>query len=417
MSSSRRGDKLNAAYFQCIGGASGDMILGALVDAGLSLDYLDEAIAEMEVEGVRLQDTHAVRGGVTGTYVRVVIDQEGAKPHRFDDFIAMVERSGLSDRVRQESIRIFSRMAEAESRVHRVESEHLHLHELGTLDTLVDVVGSVVGLEALGVDRVFSSPFPMGAGVFKSEHGMLPVPSPATTELFSMAGAPLIPAPGRATWTGEMVTPTGAAIITTLAEFRQPPLNVLAHGYGLGSRNPDEYPNVLGLWLGEVERSAPTGGLALIETNLDDTTGEVMGYVQELLFDAGARDVWFTPIQMKKNRPASMLSAIVLQRDERSAVDLVMRETTTLGVRVRPITRYEAGREIRSMSTSLGAADVKLKVLDGVAVAASPEFDDCRRIAAETGLALQSVLRIVQREAEDQLGLPKDPKDNDSLLC
>ncbi len=405
MSRHSGGDQLNAIYFQCIGGASGDMILGALVDAGLSLDFVDKALAEMEVTGVRLERENAVRGGVTGTYLRVVIDQKGEQSYRFDDFIAIVQRSGLSDSVKQESTRIFSRMAEAESRVHRVESEHLHLHELGTLDTLVDVVGSVAGLEELGVDRVFSSPFPMGAGVFRSAHGVLPVPSPATAELFSMAGAPLIPAPGGATWTGEMVTPTGAAIITVLAEFRQPALSVRAHGYGLGSRDPEEYPNVLGLWLGEVEEPSSTGGLTMVETNLDDTTGEVMGYVQEQLLDAGARDVWFTPIQMKKNRPAVMLSAIVSQRDERSAVDLIMRETTTLGVRVRPVSRYEAGREIRSMSTSLGTADVKLKVLDGVAVAASPEFDDCRRIASETGLALQTVLRTVQRDAEDQLGL------------
>ena len=381
------------------------MVLAALIDAGLSLDVVKDALARMGVAGVGLTCEQAQRGGVTGTLISVDLDDEASRPRQFDDFISAVRQSALSERVKDQSTRIFQRLAEAETRVHGGASEHLRLHELGTLDTLVDVVGSVAGLESLGVERVFSSPFPLGAGVFKSAHGVLPVPSPATAALFTMAGAPLVPAPGNPARTGEMVTPTGAAIITALAEFRQPALNMRTHGYGLGSRDPDEYPNVLGLWIGDLEVPSPVGGLTLIETNLDDTTGEVLGYVQELLFGIGAKDVWFTPIQMKKNRPATMLSAIVSQPDELSAVDLILRETTTLGVRVRPVTRYEAGRDVRSVYTSLGTASVKLKVLDGVAVAASPEYEDCRRIAAETRLPLHQVFRTVQREAEERLGI------------
>ena len=267
----------------------------------------------------------------------------------------------------------------------------------------MDVVGSVAGLEHLGVEQVFSSPFPMGTGVFRSAHGVLPVPSPATSALFTMADAPLVTAPGNPVRTGEMVTPTGAGIITTLAEFRQPRMAMQTHGYGLGSRDPEEYPNVLGLWVGEVEESPKTGGLSLLETNLDDSTGEVLGYVHERLFEIGARDVWFTPIQMKKNRPATMLCAIVDERTEKQAVDLVMRETTTLGVRVRPIERYEAKRETRTIETPLGPAGVKLKIMDGRTVAVSPEYEDCRRIATETGLSLNDVFRAVQRSAEDLL--------------
>ena len=379
------------------------MALGAIVDAGAPLEVITGAMDAMGVAGVTLSVEQAQRGGVTGTFVRVELDEQARKSHRFDDFIAAVRSSPLSERVKAQSVAVFQRMAEAEARVHRTSTDHLHLHELGTLDTLVDVVGSIAGLERLGVERVFASPFPMGTGVFKSAHGVLPVPSPATSALFTMADAPLVPAPGNPARTGEMVTPTGAGIITTLAEFRQPRMAMRAHGYGLGSRDPEEYPNVLGLWIGEVEESPKTGGLSLLETNLDDSTGEVLGYVHERLFEIGARDVWFAPIQMKKNRPATMLCAIVDERTEKQAVDLVMRETTTLGVRVRPIERYEANRETRTIETAFGPAGVKLKIMDGRTIAVSPEYEDCRRIAAETGRPLHEVFRAVQRGAEDLL--------------
>ena len=383
------------------------MALGALVDAGTPLEVVTDAMDAMDVAGVELRAEQSQRGGVVGTYVRVELDEQARKSHRFDDFIDTVQSSPLSDRVKTQSTAVFRRMAEAEARVHRTSVEHLHLHELGTLDTLVDVVGSVAGLEHLGVERVFASPFPMGTGVFRSAHGVLPVPSPATSTLFTMADAPLVQAPGNPVRTGEMVTPTGAGIITTLAEFTQPQMAMQAHGYGLGSRDPEEYPNVLGLWIGEVSQESKTSGLSLLETNLDDTTGEVLGYVHERLFELGARDVWFAPIQMKKNRPATMLCAIVDKRTEKQAVDLVMNETTTLGVRVRPIERYEAKRETRTIETTLGPAGVKLKILNGEIVAVSPEYEDCRRIATRTGWSLNEVFRTVQRSGEDLLLTPK----------
>ena len=383
------------------------MVLGAVVDSGVPLSVITDALSSMGVSGVDLSVEQSQRGGVVGTHMRVELDDQARKSHNFDDFIAAVQSSALSDRVKEQSTNVFNRMADAEARVHRTSTEHLHLHELGTLDTLVDVVGGIVGLEHLGVEQVFSSPFPMGTGVFRSAHGVLPVPSPATSALFTMADAPLVPAPNNPVRTGEMVTPTGAGIITTLAEFRQPHMAMQAHGYGLGTRDPEEYPNVLGLWVGEVAEREKAGGLSLLETNLDDSTGEVLGYVQERLFEIGARDVWFAPIQMKKNRPASMLCAIVDESAERQAADLIMRETTTLGVRVRPIERYEAVREIRTVDTRHGPASVKLKVLNGETVAVSPEYEDCRRIASETGLPLSEVFRTVQRSAEDLLLTPK----------
>ena len=387
------------------------MVLSALVDVGVPVAALDEALRRLGVSGVALQTQVAQRGGVMGTFLQVDLDTDAQRTRSFDDFIALVRQSSLSDRVKRDSTAIFQRMASAESRVHRTQSQHLHLHELGTLDTLVDVVGAVVGLEFLGVARVFSSPVPMGSGVFRSAHGVLPVPSPATAALFTMADAPVVPAPGNPARTGEMVTPTGAGIITTLAEFRQPGMEMRAHGYGLGSRDPQEYPNALGIWLGDLLESQPTGGLTLIETNLDDTTGEVLGYVHERLFEMGARDVWFIPIQMKKNRPATMMCAIVDAQDEHRAVELILRETTTLGVRVRPITRHEADRESRTVETRLGPASVKLKILDGQVVSASPEYEECRLIAQNSGLPIAEVMRIVQQAFDSQVPEIQDPLD------
>lgn len=379
------------------------MILGALVDVGVPLDELRESLGRLNVTGYSLSHEVAQRGGVRGTRVTVALDESGRRPRRWQDFFSIVQRSGLSEKVIESSCAVLRRLAEAEAVAHHTSLERVRLHELGELDTLVDVVGSVVGLELLGVERVHSSPMPSGSGVIEGAHGALPAPSPATAALFAMAGAPVVPPPRNASDAGEMVTPTGAAILTTLAMFKQPSMNLKRVGYGLGSRDSQHYPNVLGLWLGEETDVAYTSNLTLIETNVDDTTAELLGYAQERLFQLGARDVWFTPIQMKKNRPGTMISAIVPPELEPGAIALLLRETSTLGVRVRPLARYEAEREVVEVDTSLGRVAVKVKRLEGRNVGASPEYEVCRRLAIERGLPLQEVYRVVQREAEDQL--------------
>ena len=242
---------MKSAYFQCIGGASGDMILGAVVDSGVSLDDLNEALSKLSVNGFSLSLQRAQRGGLNGSQITVSLDKDGKRTRRWQDFVDIVEGSDLPATVVERSCAIFRRLAEAEAIVHGTSPEQTILHELGTLDTLVDVVGSIVGLDLLGIERLYSSPFPSGSGVVKSEHGMLPVPAPATAALFAMARAPVVPPPSNAADTGEMVTPTGAAIITTLATFRQPSINVERIGYGLGARESRYYPNALALWLGE----------------------------------------------------------------------------------------------------------------------------------------------------------------------
>lgn len=367
------------------------------------MDALLDSLDKLGVGGYSVSHRPAQRGAVRGTCVSVELDESGKKPRRWQDFVEIVKRSPLDAKVVDRSCAVFRKLAEAEGAAHGSSVDEVRLHELGEVDTLVDVVGSIVGLELLGVERVYSSPLPMGSGTVRSAHGLLPVPSPATAALFTMANAPVVTPPANTPPTGEMVTPTGAALLTTLATFGQANMSLERIGYGVGSRESSHYPNVLGLWLGEETEAAYSSNLVLVETNVDDMTGELLAYVQERLFDIGARDVWFTAIQMKKNRPGTMLSVIVPSEIEAEAIDLVMKETSTLGVRVRPLTRFEAEREIVDVETSLGRVQVKVKRLKGKSVSVSPEYEDCRRIALEQGLSLQDVYGAAQREAEQQL--------------
>lgn len=393
---------MKSAYLQCVGGVSGDMLLGAIIDAGVPVDNLNSAISALGVSDVEIVAKSDKRGGVHGTHALVEVDASSAHSYRLEDFIRITETSSLLTSVKERSSAIFQRIRKAEEQVHRQTDGELHLGELGSVDTLVDVVCTLVGLETLGIDRLYSSPLPSGSGVIKTSHGALPVPAPATSALLGLANipVPVVPPPGNIHDAGEMVTPTGAAIVTTLAAFSQPALNIEKTAYGLGTRNPDAYPNVVALWIGREIDSLQVANLSLLETNIDDTTPEVLAYTQERLFEIGARDVWFTPIQMKKNRPATMLSALVPVELESKAARLILRETSTLGVRVRPVSRYEADRKIVTVTTSLGQVSVKVKIMEGANVAVSPEYEDCRKIALEKGSPLEEVLRIVGQEAD-----------------
>ena len=396
---------MTSGYLQCVGGVSGDMLLGAIVDAGVPLDELRSRLDALAFDGFTISARRDRRGGVEGILVSV---DAGSSP-RFDTVAELVEAVSVSDLGQSVTARaraILERLGEAEAAVHG--DERAHLHELGSADTLIDVVGAVIGFEILGVDRLYSSPLPTGSGVFRSEHGLLPAPSPATSTLLAMAGAPTVPPPDGAVDAGEMVTPTGAAIVTTLAEFRQPPMTVMKAGYGLGSRDPSGYPNVVALRVGEAVETPGVSTLSLVETNIDDMSAEAFPYVSERLFELGARDVWITPINMKKGRSAVTLSALVAPGIESQAIDLVLRETTTLGVRVSPVYRYEAERESLAVGTSIGEVSVKVKRLEGRYVSLSPEYEDCRRIARETGLPILDVYRIVEAEAVGEL-LPDTP--------
>jgi uncharacterized protein (TIGR00299 family) protein len=390
---------LRIGYFNCFSGVSGDMILGALLDAGLSLDSLTAKLARLPLSGYRISAQPASRGVITGTQAIVAVDERAREQRGIKDILSLVENSELSQRAKERSALIFNRLATAEAKIHRVPIEEVHFHELGAIDAIVDVVGAVIGLELLGIEALFCSPLPAGSGTVQTEHGVIPVPAPATLELIATSSAPIraTPSPGL----GELVTPTGAAIVTTLASFESPTLSLERIGYGVGSRELAAMPNVLPFWIGE--STAEERQLLLLETNIDDMSPELHGYVMERLFEQGALDVWFTPIQMKKNRPAVMLSVLAPPEAEGKIVDTLLRETSTLGLRRQMVGRHESEREIVAFDSSLGRVMVKVKRFRGARIGLSPEFEDCRRLAQEHGLPLQDVYRIITAEASAQL--------------
>ena len=395
---------MRVAYIQSIGGASGDMLLGALVDLGLPLEVLRRGLVKLDIDGYRLEAKEDTRCEVRGTYLKVVLENTTRYTPRL--LLETVAVSDLPDAVKEPACRVLKALWGVESRVHGQLEEDLELEELGSVDTLVDVVGTAIGLHHLQVDHIYASPLVLGAATPPRWPGGYSNPAPATLELVAAAKAPVIPDHEMYQRAGELTTPTGAALITTLATFERPALTIDRIGVGLGSKNPEEFPNALRVWMGETVDQLPASrqtGTVLLETNLDDVPGVVLGYTQERLFAMGALDVWCTPIQMKKNRPATILSTLVPQELEGEAVELILRETPTLGIRTRPVERHVADRQSVNIDTDLGPISVKVKSLEGVAVSAAPEPDDCRRIALERGIPFQEVYQRTMEEARRQL--------------
>ena len=393
------------AYFDCQVGASGDMILGALLDAGAPIDAMRDAFADLPSGmQVTIDAEQVQRGGLHAMHATVGGQLSPETGRSFVDLMGLADRLRISGRLMDQGRAVLMRLGEAEARVHGVPLEEVHLHELGSLDTLVDVFGAVIGLDALGVTEVHSAPIPAGRGTVRSQHGPLLVPAPAVMELAVMAGAPLRTPHPQAN-TGELVTPTGAAILTTLGSFL--PIDIVPQkvGYGAGSRDPETYPNVLGMWVGEVATNPlPADGQSLItiETNIDDMNPEIYGYLRERLTAAGARDVWYTPVQMKKDRPGVTVGILAPAVAEGRMLQILFEETSTLGARVQPVRRPQVDRDVVVVRTSLGDAAVKLKRVGGRIVSAAPEYEEARRLAEEAGMPLQDVYRIVQRAAEDE---------------
>ena len=409
---------MRTAYFHGSSGASGDMVLGALVDAGVPLDRLQDALQCLGDGAPTLEAREVDRGGLRATKVDVHLVESGeahdhpARPFR--DLLRRVDASTLPDRIKADSLRVLERIGEAEARVHGVPMSELALHELGSDDTLADIVGTVAGLVELGVEEVCSAPLHVGSGTVRSQHGTLPVPAPGVAELVRGSGAPIVTPPASAGAVGELLTPTGAALLTTLAVFRSPTIRLDTIGYGAGGRDPRDRPNVLALWVGETDApTSVTSEMVLIETNIDDMNPELYGYAREALTAAGARDVWLSSVQMKKDRPGTVLSAVAPADREQMVVETLLRETSTLGVRVSPVRRWEAGRSIERVDTAIGPVRVKVKFLDGRPVSTAPEYDDCRDIARRTATPIQDVVRIAQRAADDRFlsgfRLPADP--------
>jgi len=380
-------------YFDCFAGIAGDMTVAALLELGLPLETLREGLAALPLSGYLLESAPVLRGGIAGTSFKVQLS--GAdQPHRhYSGIAAMIEAAPLGARVKQLAQRIFRRLAEAEAKVHGVALERVHFHEVGAVDSIADIVGTAIGLDYLGVDRVYASGLPFGHGFVQTAHGRLPVPAPATAQL--MAGIPLSGDIGP----GERVTPTGAAILAALAEGfgPPPPMRALAFGYGAGEKDFPELPNLLRLVLGEgaaAGEPARSQEVLVLETQLDDMNPEIFGFLMERLLGAGALDVTFSALQMKKNRPGTLVSVLAEPGDLDKLSGIILSESTAIGLRYYPTRRITLSRRVEERVTSLGPVRVKL-LGNG---RAAPEFEECRRIALESGLPLIEVYRTVERE-------------------
>ena len=397
---------MRIAYIQPIGGASGDMMLGALTDLGMPIEHLEAELDKLNVGGYRLEARQETRCEMRGTYLKV--DLEDQTRYSPKQLLETVAGSSLSESVKDRSSQVLNGLWAAECRVHGETQDILELEELGSVDTLVDVVGSAIGFEYLEVAGIHAGPLVIGNATPPRWAGGYSNPAPATLELIAAAGAPVVGDKAMYEDAGELTTPTGAALITTLADFSRPAFNVDRVGLGLGTKDPAGFPNALRVWLADLAQaeaasSVIQGEVVLLETNLDDVSGLVLGYTQERLFAIGALDVWNTPIQMKKNRPGTILSVLVPKDKEREASELILRETPTLGIRTRPVDRYVADRKMVTIETSLGPVIVKVKLLDGAAISAAPEPDEVRRIALETGTPFQEVYQRTTEAARREL--------------
>ncbi len=427
------------AYFDIFVGVSGDMILGSLVDAGLPLEALQKTVAALGLaDAVSLQTEPVRKGALMGTKVTVVTHGEPDRPHAhlrtlhapqkpkaphtgefvrphahghgpvsqhehrtLADVVQIIDGADLPSPVREQAIAVFRRLAQAEARVHGMAPDEIHFHEVGALDAIVDIVGAVAGLHALGVTRVVASPVPLTHGYVDTAHGRLPVPAPATSLL--LEGIPVRGLDLEA----ETVTPTGAALIATLADDfgPVPPMEVRRIGYGAGAMDLP-LPNLLRLWLGEApaEEGWHVQPLVMLSTNVDDMPGEWFGPLFDRLLSAGALDVWFTPIQMKKGRPAVLITVLAPPEKKAAVRHLLLQETTTLGVREIPVQRWCVPRRIERVETPWGTVRVKVARLPDGSRRAVPEFDDCRLLAEEHRLPLMLVYTAALRAAHELNG-------------
>jgi uncharacterized protein (TIGR00299 family) protein len=380
-------------YIDCFSGAAGDMMLGALLDLGLPLDDLRGALGSLAIDGVSISSERVQRAGVSATKFRVhqpapaAADAHSHPHHHLRHIVAAIERSALSRGGKDRAIALFRRLAEAEAAIHDTPLEKVHLHEVGALDSIVDIVGAVYGLEWLGADAIVSSPVNVGSGTVACAHGTFPVPAPATVRL--LQGAPIYAA-GVAT---ELTTPTGALLVTGYAAAfgPMPAMRVDAIGYGAGDKDFTAHPNVLRLFVGESGDTSGIERILTIECEIDDMNPQLFGPLMDRLYAAGALDVFYAPVQMKKNRPGTLVTAIAHPERREAIAGVLFAETTTIGVRYQEVLRERLDRQVVTVDTPLGAIRFKVAARSGRVVNAAPEFEDCARIAAERGLPIKDV--------------------------
>ena len=393
------------AYLDCHSGISGNMFLGAMLDAGLGLDTLKHALSGLPVAGYELVLERFQDKGIQGSHFDVVLAEQQQQTRHLSDIVTLIESSTLSSRVRETAIAIFQCLAEAEAAIHGTSIEEVHFHEVGAIDAIVDITGAAIAIEAMGITQLYASPLPMSSGHVQTSHGLMPVPAPATLEILRRVAAPWRPCPVE----GELVTPTGAAILATLAQFQTPAIAIERVGYGFGHKQ-FPWPNCLRVCLGKsygpaqgYAGPADTDWVTVIETNIDNVAGELLGGLMDRLLAAGALDVSYIPMQMKKNRPAVMLTIICRPEEGDAMAQLLLSETSTLGVRMQQVQRLKAQRTQQQIETPLGTLLVKVKRLGSRIISASPEYEECRRIALERGISLEEVYDVARQAIEMNL--------------
>ena len=396
---------MKIAYLDCASGISGDMTLGALVDAGADLGRLNESVQSLGLPGVLISAADVKKKGFRAK--QITVEHEPEHKHRHLHHItAMIDGSSLTARQKDLAKAIFTKLGQAEAKVHGTTIEKVHFHEVGAVDSIADIVGVAVGFDLLGVERVVCSPVPTVGGFVEIAHGRCSIPAPATGEL--LRGVPIAESQVQA----ELTTPTGAAIVATLASAfgGLPAMTIEQIGYGAGQRDLEEQANLLRLVVGVAETAAPTEQIWNVETNLDDISGELVGHTISRLWQAGALDVYTTPIQMKKNRPGVVLSVLCAQEKVEAIENVLFRETTTLGVRRWPVSRRTLERREHAVETAWGTVEGMVSWLDEGGGSFSPEYESCRRVADAQGLPLKLVYQAAIEAYRSQENPPRPPK-------
>src|SRR6202158_1715894 len=389
---------MKTAYLDAFSGLSGDMIVGAILDCGADFAELERAINCVAIKGYRLSPRRRVTSGVSALKFDVEVTEPQPERH-FGEIRQMILSSSLADTVKKPAIAIFEALANAEAKIHNTTPDHVHFHEVGAVDSIIDIIATAWGLEQLGVSDVIVSPLPMGQGFARSQHGVIPVPAPATAELLTGFAVKL--GDGAA----EMVTPTGAAVIRALARSAELSLNfeIEKIGYAAGTRDLEDGPNVLRLMLGREQATLDSDEMIEISANIDDLNPQIYDHVMEKLFAAGARDVTLTPTTMKKGRPAVTLSVLAEPAHRNAIAEIIFNETTTIGLRSLQVARLKLPRETKEVETKWGKVRVKLSGPKGAPTTITPEYEDCRQIATTQNVPLRTVIDEAREAARTQL--------------
>ncbi|RPI74337.1 MAG: nickel pincer cofactor biosynthesis protein LarC [Desulfobacteraceae bacterium] len=393
MDISYRVDKMKTAYLDCFSGISGDMFVGALLDAGLSFTELKAALQSLALEGYELQSVSEERNYIYGTRFSVQVDQTKQKARGLSAIAKLIQDGDLSPWVKETTIRIFESLARVEAQIHGCSMEEVHFHEIGAVDSIMDIVGTVYGVESLGIETMHASALPLGSGLIQCAHGQIPNPAPATLAL--LKNIPVYAAGLQY----ELVTPTGAALITGLTQSfgTLPAMKIEKTGYGVGGYRLPDRPNLLRLIIGESEFEGATETLVQLEVNLDDSNPEWLGFLMDRLFQAGALDVAFSPLQMKKNRPAALLRVLAQPTDKDRLMELIFRESTTLGVRFHYLQRTVLPKIPIELESPWGKIRANKIIQSDGSFFMQPEFEACQRLALEKSIALKKIYAWIMR--------------------